>query len=487
MKEAAIIAFPCLSPYFSFTMNTLYFYRPRPAINLAFAIIRHGAILLLLFASAAPAQFMRNEPRQDMRAVNPVMVEAVSFWADDTSSIDLIVQYRINPTFLFFTKSEDNPQHAFEARGELMIEVLDENGVTVTRAIRPLQIERSSLMPEGSPQHRELQGAFSFHVKNRTYKINLEAKDFESGKTFVNRDIRVDARMLSLARLNMSHAILVEAHLADTTTGAKEVAPVNHENSFTIGQNVGYFFQVYTPDTAANLRISWRIEGKGEASSDSQRQFSGERCIEWSGVPMLIEKSGNIFYGTGSDSRHSRQILVLLPSRRLEEGMYSFNVKVTQDTLKLAKEFTFFVNWPGKPRSLSDLRLAIDALRHIATEEQISQISSLNTEKATRAFHEFWKKKNPDSTSAYNPVMAEYYRRVDETIRRYSPENELTGYRTDRGRIYILFGPPTKMDRSLKPNMPPTETWTYENLKRRFIFTDPQKTGTYSLVQAENY
>jgi GWxTD domain-containing protein len=453
-----------------------------PAIT-AFCVIIE---LLPLCSPAAFAQFTHELQRQELHAPNPVMVEAVPFWGKDTASIDLIVQYRIIPSFLFFARSEDNQQSSYEARGELMVEILDENGGAVTRAIKPLQIERSSL-PEGNIQSRELQGAFSFPLKNRAYKIHLEAKDFESGKTFDSNDIKVDARRISKSELSLSHAILVESIPTEPSTGARKFIPVNHGNSFIIGEDVGYLLQVYTPDTAWNVRLTWKIEGRSDANVDSIQHESGEQCSQWIGVPELVDKSGSIAYAISPGLPHSRVVFIPFPSRRLEEGLYSFFLNVQQDTLKQSREFTFSVIWPGKPRSLSISSIAIDALRHIATEEQMKQISGFNTRKAMKAFREFWRKKNPDTTSAYNPVMAEYYRRVDEAIRRFSPEGEPTGYRTDRGRIYILFGPPTKMDRLLKPNTAPTEVWTYEKLKRRFIFTDPQKTGNYSLVQTENY
>jgi GWxTD domain-containing protein len=129
----------------------------------------------------------------------------------------------------------------------------------------------------------------------------------------------------------------------------------------------------------------------------------------------------------------------------------------------------------------------VKALSHIATEEELDQMNAFSSSTSKKAFHAFWRKRNPDTTRAYNPVMAEYYRRVDETILRFSSANEADGYRTDRGRIYILFGSPSITNRLLKPSNAPTEIWTYEKLKRRFTFTDQRKTGNYILIKTEEY
>jgi GWxTD domain-containing protein len=129
----------------------------------------------------------------------------------------------------------------------------------------------------------------------------------------------------------------------------------------------------------------------------------------------------------------------------------------------------------------------VDALRYIATEDELENMKAFSSSKSMTAFREFWRKRSPDTTRAFNPTMTEYYRRVDETIKRFSSTNETDGFRTDRGRIFILFGSPSITNRMLKPNSAPTEIWTYQNIKRRFTFTDQRKTGNYILIKMENY
>ena len=176
-----------------------------------------------------------------------------------------------------------------------------------------------------------------------------------------------------------------------------------------------------------------------------------------------------------------------IPTDRLEMGSYQMTLTVTQGSLKSTKDFSFNIIWPLKPHSLSDFKLAVDALRHIATEEELDSMNAFSSSKSMNAFRIFWQKRSPDTTRAFNPAMAEYYRRTDESIKRFSSANESDGYRTDRGRIFILFGSPSITNRLLKPNSAPTEIWTYEKLKQRFIFTDQRKTGNFILIKMENY
>lgn len=449
---------------------------------------KHFVILLILFSSVLSAQFSRDASQRSPRVFSPITFEVIPFFTDDTTAVELIIQYRINPAFLFFAKTVENQQESYEARGELVIEILDENDVVITRAIRPLQIERTSVSPEGISQRPELQGAVTFRLKKNIYKISVEAKDIESEKTFVNRDTKLDARFSTTSGLCISQPIFVEAMLSDTIAShPKEFIPVNQGGNIIIGQSGGYLFQICIPDTGTNIQVGWMVTSKSEKDENFQQPLSGDHYFQWAGLPTVVENHGGISYNIKEGSKHSRIIFIPIPTERLEEGRYSLEITVKQGVLTKQKESTFNVIWPMKPLSLSDFKLAVSALQHIATEEEMNQMTSLSTSKAKSIFREFWKKRNSDTTRAYNPKMAEYYRRVDEVNRRFSSENDLNGYRTDRGRIYILFGAPTKTDRLLKPNMAPTEIWTYDTLKRRFIFTDSKKTGNYILVQTENY
>ncbi|MCA9388055.1 MAG: GWxTD domain-containing protein, partial [Candidatus Andersenbacteria bacterium] len=58
------------------------------------------------------------------------------------------------------------------------------------------------------------------------------------------------------------------------------------------------------------------------------------------------------------------------------------------------------------------------------------------------------------------------------------------GVFTDRGKIYILFGPPTETRREFDPDANPKEIWRYDNVvKREFVFRDRNESGTYRLVE----
>ena len=448
---------------------------------------RSIVFLSIFFSTMSFAQFDEDMTRSGPNTFHPITFEALPFWREDTTSIDLVIIYRINPEFFFFAKKSTAQEEIYEAKGEIIFEIFDEKDVAITRSLRPLRIERSSLPAEGIPFSEELQGALTFTLKKGLYKIVVETKDVESSKSFINRDTKIDARTFS-SGLNISPAIFIEPIPIDTFSNKqKKLFPLNRGGGVMIGQAGECLLQVTSPDTNTDLHLSWKVNDKNKTDEDNPQELLGEKCVQQNGTLVVIEDPKRASLSIVKDSKHSRIVFIPIPIERLETGKYQLSITVTQGTLKSAKDFFFNVAWPLKPHSLSVYKVAVDALRHIATEEEIDSMTVFSSSKSLKAFRAFWRKHNPDTTRAYNSAMAEYYRRVDETIKRFSSTNETDGYRTDRGRIYILFGSPSITNRLLKPNSAPTEIWTYEKLKKRFIFTDQRKTGNYSLIKMENY
>ena len=104
---------------------------------------------------------------------------------------------------------------------------------------------------------------------------------------------------------------------------------------------------------------------------------------------------------------------------------------------------------------------------------------------------EFWKKRNPDPSSAENAFKIEYYKRIDQATKLFQGEGA-PGWLTDRGRMLIIYGPPT--ERITQPYRNASnrcqEVWYYANYP--VIFIDASCTGTYrletlDLVPLESY
>ncbi len=128
-------------------------------------------------------------------------------------------------------------------------------------------------------------------------------------------------------------------------------------------------------------------------------------------------------------------------------------------------------------------------VRWIITDQERSDFSKLTTDKQRDQFVEdFWSRRNPTPQSPENPYKEEHYRRIAYTNARFAAG--VPGYRTDRGRFYIMYGPPDSVD-SKSGSKPPSETWHYlfvEGIGRNVVlsFTDKCACGDYQLSGSDS-
>jgi GWxTD domain-containing protein len=140
------------------------------------------------------------------------------------------------------------------------------------------------------------------------------------------------------------------------------------------------------------------------------------------------------------------------------------------------------IRWWGLPRSVKDLDLAIDQLRYIAKEGEMSLMQDAKTPEEKQAkFLEFWKKRDPNPNTPRNEKMELFYARVEYTNRHFSHYRE--GWRTDMGMIYIIFGPPSDVARHpFEVDSKPYEVWRYYDMNYDFVFVDESGFGDYRLL-----
>jgi GWxTD domain-containing protein len=139
------------------------------------------------------------------------------------------------------------------------------------------------------------------------------------------------------------------------------------------------------------------------------------------------------------------------------------------------------VRWQGLPRSVKDMDLAIEQLRYIAKDDELGILKDAVTPEEKQArFTEFWKKRDPNPSTARNEKMEEFYARVEYANKHFS--HYLDGWRTDMGMIFIIFGPPNNVDRHpFEVDSKPYEIWTYYDLNYSIIFVDETGFGDYRL------
>ena len=85
-------------------------------------------------------------------------------------------------------------------------------------------------------------------------------------------------------------------------------------------------------------------------------------------------------------------------------------------------------------------------MKYIINEREIDKNHKKVNKDKENYFYNLWKAMDPTPKTEFNELMDEYYRRVSYANENFEGWKE--GWETDRGMIYILFGPPDQVERT---------------------------------------
>jgi GWxTD domain-containing protein len=137
---------------------------------------------------------------------------------------------------------------------------------------------------------------------------------------------------------------------------------------------------------------------------------------------------------------------------------------------------------------------------YIITDEERQAFKRLATDDEKTSFIEqFWLRRDPTPDSAENEYKEEHYRKIAYANERFA--SGIPGWKTDRGRIYITFGPPAEIEshpsggsyqRPFEEGGGTTSTYPFEIWRYRYLeglgndimieFVDKSMTGEYRMT-----
>jgi len=155
-----------------------------------------------------------------------------------------------------------------------------------------------------------------------------------------------------------------------------------------------------------------------------------------------------------------------------------------------------------KELGLDDTNWLLNEVPDIITDAERRAFLELGTKEEREQFieHTFWDERNPDRESPVNPVREEHYRRLAYADEHFA--SGIPGRKTDRGHIYIIWGPPDEIeshptggtyDRPPEQGGGSTTTYPWELWRYRHLdgmgenieieFVDPTGSGEYHITR----
>jgi GWxTD domain-containing protein len=206
-------------------------------------------------------------------------------------------------------------------------------------------------------------------------------------------------------------------------------------------------------------------------------------------------------------------LMAEIPIEKLYTGNYYLTVEVfNKRNVLLASKQVFFQRVNASQLSTSDEDLAkmtfentfvggisekgvmieyISCLYPISPKFEVQTAENIimqnDLESMQRYFYTFWVKRNPQDPEA---AWLEYKAEVAKVNEAFGARHK-KGYETDRGRVYLQYGPPNSIvNEEMSPTTRPYSIWHYYQLdhqtNRKFVFYSKGNTGNdYQLLHSD--
>jgi GWxTD domain-containing protein len=420
-----------------------------------------------LFSFLLASSILIGQPQGDRPPVNPIVPFETSVITLPQTSEDysLFYTYKIPYRLLIFERNNGS----FEAEFRIMVEIKNDDGQLVARDIKDNKLTVESFEATNNPELL-LQDFLEFKVKPDKYNIGATIFDRNSSGERPLRPIKVDLEKPQEARV--LHPIVV--HSEDVICDSANSTLLANEGGKIPFSNEDYNLIIPLIDTSiTNLEFSLENNNEiileGILNDSKISKLSITKCDE------------NLVLTESSNSLSTRNFIFKNINKKLNEG--ELVLKLKNDDNEFDEEIRLMVVWFNKPISLFNSENAIELLTYIESESVVDELLSEDEDDYPKALQKYWQKFDPTPETSFNEIMDEYYTRADYAIREFSSITNNNGSQSDRGRVYIKFGKPDKIDRESNSLGEVIEIWTYEASQRTFSFIDKIGTGNFSLIE----
>lgn len=339
-----------------------------------------------------------------------------------------------------------------------------------------------------------LTGLISLQLPFGRYVVNISGKDVLGDQISENKEfelvvVKSDMEVFSVSDLEISSEIIQFAENKESIfyKNRMEVVP-NPGMVFGEGLPVLYFYcELYNLDKSISadvLRVDHQLRNSRNEITYSKSKFISRKSssrVEIGAINIMDLPAGaytiNVSLTDTSSNKSAysfRKIYVYNPDK------IDTTQAVSTDKDLLATEFSLMDN--------DELEFVFDYSKYLASQNEIEAWKDIITLDGKRNYlYEFWKKRDPNPSTPENELRAEYIKRYKFANSEYANIVIKDGYRTDMGRVYMIYGKPDDITRY--PNESekvPYEIWHYNSLESGvvFVFADFNSLGNYEQIHS---
>jgi len=440
--------------------------------------------LFLLFCvgvSSAQRSGLREDVSELFSYGDDYFLEVAILPSADTLRVRCLVLFRFTYDLLEFRRETSGRAHTggFLATPSLFVEAETSDGVIVGRGAWSDTVRVDSFRATNA-RDRFVCGSIALFLKPGRVAVRYSFDNGRPGSGFTRATGPLD---LDDPR-SLAPAIAPPIFLREGGTDTLRLEAIDGNARF--GRAIHCYIPIFGRIAPTSVRYRLlQVLSRPEPPLDIVAGAALRLAPATVGAPVLRGSAIDLPVIRGeSESGQGWGASIELPTDDLSPGEYMLITTAEGPSGQSVDTAVFQLRWIDSPFSLSRVDYAIRALYPIATDDQIDRMLSGDRRRQEEALNIFWAERDPSPATRYNEAMAEYYRRVDYSFFNFRTIDRRDGVTTDRGKIYILNGPPTEVTRQMHPSAPPREIWVYRNrVGMVFTFTDEGRNGDYRLVE----
>lgn len=385
----------------------------------------------------------------------PLLYEYYYLQPDSGNGIFQFV-YRINYDELSFLKDRER----YTTKIRITLELQDSSTNNISR-VNEDKVVSVAEFDETINKSRSVQGLLNVNLEKKKYFVSITLTDLLTNKDFTIPKFSIDLSSRQPKNFVVFPGENGKYYLANkrkTLPFSPMVYSFIYESALPSGRS----------DSSRSDSLCLKFQSQADSLS-----FCSIATID---NAFLLEEDSLGIYLHPQNKSSGRSFLFKDISLKLPEG--EFTIKENGN-----RQSSLEVKWWDKPQSLLNYEISLKALGIIESKSVIDSLKSNAGKFGYKNLFKYWQKYDPTPNSVYNDLMVEFYSRTDYAKKTFSNFTTPDGILTDRGKIYIQYGPPTFTERTSSVNGRNLEIWFYKERNKKYYFRDSAGNGNYELVK----
>lgn len=374
--------------------------------------------------------------------------EVVSFPGKTFQNTETYMYVWVRNTHLQYIKSDS----VYSARYQINIGVSNQKGASVLTDDKTYNVTEKQYAVTIDPKTQRVH-RFEFQLPPEEYLFQIRLLDMNSNRSR-SLERKKNVRAFEKNKLEVSDVLFV----TESDTGSIKAENVISSFRIPIQEKIFVYTEVISPQNGSAIKIESTL-----------RQKDGKEGFNFSQEIIPKKEITKVFLQVNKES--------------MVRGENQLYLKATSDgqTKTVRKDLQFVAgvqSFEGLP--VDDM---IGPLIYVTDGDDWKKLNNASDAEQDSVFKAFWDKRNPSPGSPDNELFNEFYKRVDVTNRNFSYTRK-EGWKTDRGRVFIVFGPPDRVERGTpsRYTQGDYEVWYYDELREKFVFLDEYGFGDFRLV-----